>query len=60
MNGRAATGVRNEDREHPLEPCLDRRPNDWTRDEISELFKLPFDELVFRAHMTHRAYCRSG
>ena len=29
--------------------------NDWTRDEIAELFDLPFMELVFRAAEVHRA-----
>ena len=29
--------------------------NDWTREEIAELFDLPFDELMFRAQTVHRA-----
>ncbi len=29
--------------------------NDWTREEIAELFDLPFTELVFRAAEVHRA-----
>ena len=28
--------------------------NDWTREEIAELFDLPFTELVFRAAEVHR------
>lgn len=28
--------------------------NDWTREEIAELFDLPFDELMFRAQTAHR------
>ena len=31
---------------------------DWTRDEIAELFDLPFTELVFRATEVHRAHHR--
>ena len=34
--------------------------NDWTREEIGELFSLPFTELVFRAAEFHRAYHRAG
>lgn len=30
--------------------------NDWTRAEISDLFDLPFGDLVFRAAETHRAH----
>jgi biotin synthase len=30
--------------------------NDWTLAEVSELFDLPFMDLVFRAHGVHRAY----
>jgi biotin synthase len=30
--------------------------NDWTRAEVSELFDLPFMDLVFRAHTIHRAF----
>lgn len=29
---------------------------DWTRDEIAELFDLPFDELVYQAATVHRSY----
>ncbi|MEZ5697381.1 MAG: biotin synthase BioB [Sphingomonadaceae bacterium] len=29
---------------------------DWTREEIAELFNLPFTELLFRAATVHRAY----
>jgi biotin synthase len=32
--------------------------NDWTREEIAELFDLPFTELVFRAAEVHRAHHR--
>ena len=34
--------------------------NNWTRAEISGLFDLPFDELLYRAQSTHRAHHRSG
>jgi biotin synthase len=30
--------------------------NDWTRDEIADLFNLPFTELLFRAQTVHRAH----
>jgi biotin synthase len=30
--------------------------NDWTRAEVSELFDLPFMDLVFRAHTIHREF----
>jgi biotin synthase len=30
--------------------------NDWTRDEIADLFALPFTELIFRAAEVHRAH----
>jgi biotin synthase len=30
--------------------------NDWTREEISALFALPFPELLFRAQVAHRAH----
>jgi biotin synthase len=33
---------------------------DWTRDEIAELFDLPFTELVFRAAEVHRTHHRAG
>ncbi len=33
---------------------------DWTRDEIADLFDLPFTELVFRAAETHRAHHAPG
>ena len=28
--------------------------NDWTRDEVTALFKLPFNDLLFRAQSVHR------
>ncbi len=34
--------------------------NDWTREEIAELFDLPFTELVFRAAELHRTHHRAG
>ncbi|MPS69618.1 biotin synthase BioB [Novosphingobium aerophilum] len=34
--------------------------NDWTREEIAELFDLPFTELVFRAAEVHRANHRAN
>ena len=30
--------------------------HDWTRDEVSALFALPFNELMFRAHSVHREH----
>jgi biotin synthase len=33
---------------------------DWTREEIATLFDLPFDELMFRAQMVHRAHHTAG
>jgi biotin synthase len=32
----------------------------WTRDEIAQLFELPFTELVFRAAEVHRAHHAAG
>lgn len=34
--------------------------NDWTRDEIADLFNLPFDELVYKAATVHRAHHAVG
>ncbi|NUT00202.1 MAG: biotin synthase BioB [Sphingomonas sp.] len=34
--------------------------NDWTREEIAELFNLPFTELVFRAADVHRHHHAPG
>lgn len=34
--------------------------NDWTREEIAELFNLSFDELVFRAATVHRQHHAVG
>ena len=33
---------------------------DWTRNEIADLFDLPFDELMFRAQTVHRAHHAAG
>ncbi|BBC72203.1 biotin synthase BioB [Altererythrobacter sp. B11] len=33
--------------------------NDWTRDEIAEIFALPFTDLLFRAATVHRAHHRA-
>ncbi|MFM5894039.1 MAG: biotin synthase BioB [Novosphingobium sp.] len=33
---------------------------DWTREEIADLFELPFTELVFRAAEVHRAHHAAG
>jgi biotin synthase len=33
---------------------------DWTREEVSALFELPFTELMFRAAETHRAHHAAG
>ena len=30
--------------------------NDWTVDEVQDLFQLPFNDLLFRAHSTHRRF----
>ena len=30
--------------------------HDWTRDEVGALFALPFNELLHRAHSTHREH----
>ena len=30
--------------------------HDWTREEVRELFALPFPELIFRAAQVHREY----
>ena len=30
--------------------------HDWTRDEVSALFALPFNELMYRAHSVHREH----
>ncbi|MEN9709601.1 MAG: biotin synthetase, partial [Pseudomonadota bacterium] len=29
--------------------------HDWTREEAQALYELPFNDLIFRAHVTHRA-----
>lgn len=34
--------------------------SDWTREEIAELFDLPFTELLFRAAEVHRAHHTAG
>jgi biotin synthase len=34
--------------------------NDWTREEIAELFDLPFTDLLFRAAEIHRAHHAAG
>ena len=34
--------------------------NDWTRDEIAELFDLPFDELMWEAQGVHRRHHARG
>ncbi|WP_221794647.1 biotin synthase BioB [Aquisediminimonas sediminicola] len=34
--------------------------HDWTHQEVTELFELPFDELVFRAATVHRQHHRAG
>ncbi|MBY0520798.1 MAG: biotin synthase BioB, partial [Sphingomonas sp.] len=33
---------------------------DWTREEIANLFDLPFDELMFQAQTVHRAHHAAG
>jgi biotin synthase len=44
----------------PLPQAGGEPRTDWTRDEIADLFDLPFTELVFRAAATHRAYHAPG
>ncbi len=34
--------------------------NDWTREEIAELFDLPFDELMWEAQGVHRRHHARG
>jgi len=41
-------------------PRTDQLRTDWTRAEVTALFDLPFDELMFRAQSTHRAWHRAG
>jgi biotin synthase len=36
---------------HPVAPR-----HDWTLDEVNALFALPFNDLLFQAHSTHRAH----
>ena len=38
----------------PLPPAEPR--NDWTRDEVADLFGLPFSDLLFQAQTAHRRY----
>jgi len=40
--------------ENPLPPGLGAPRHDWTRAEISQLFALPFPELIYRAAQVHR------
>ena len=30
--------------------------HDWTRDEIRDIYQLPFPELIFRAQIVHREF----
>ncbi len=34
--------------------------HDWTRAEIREIYRLPLIEMLFRAHVVHRAFHRPG
>ena len=43
-----------------LTPTTDAPRTDWTRDEIADLFDLPFDDLLFRAASVHRAHHAAG
>jgi len=36
--------------------CESAVRNDWTEDEVRQLFAAPFNDLLFRAHATHRRY----
>lgn len=36
--------------------CTDDVRNDWTLEEVSELFALPFNDLLFKAHTIYRKY----
>ncbi|WP_309603139.1 biotin synthase BioB [Sphingomonas sp.] len=40
--------------------CSEDARTDWTRDELRDLFELPFTELLFRAAETHRAHHAPG
>ncbi len=40
-------------RAHESDPGL---RTDWTEEEVRQLFELPFNDLLFRAHATHRRY----
>lgn len=42
-----------------LSPIMTLR-TDWTRTEITDLFELPFDELMFKAQTAHRQYHAVG
>ena len=46
--------------ERPVALAGDAIRTDWTRAEITALFDLPFDELMFRAQTVHRAHHAAG
>ena len=41
-------------------PAFAEHRNDWTREEIAELFDLPFDELMWEAQGVHRRHHAHG
>src|SRR5262245_25671851 len=41
---------------HTLPSALSRARHDWTREEVRELFGLPFPDLIFRAAKVHREH----
>jgi biotin synthase len=41
---------------HALPSALSSLRHDWTREEVRELFALPFPDLIFRAAQVHREY----
>jgi biotin synthase-like enzyme len=49
----ALYAARRMDRRYKRDPRSSPR-NDWTREDIAELFDLPFTELVYRAAQVHR------
>ena len=46
--------------DRPAASIDDTMRTDWTRAEITALFDLPFDELMFRAQTVHRAHHAAG
>ena len=59
---RAGDGPRSESRasERPPQGRGDECRTDWTREEIADLFDLPFDELMWEAQGVHRRHHARG